>query len=487
MDRRDFLKTIGLGAAAVTLPGCVGSAQQHTGKHGNQPNILFVMSDDHPAQAIGCYDSRINKTPNIDRLAKEGMRFNNCFCTNSICTPSRASILTGKYGHKNGCSTLDAEFDSNQQTFPKLLQRSGYYTGVIGKWHLNSEPTGFDYYNVLPGQGDYFDPRLKEKGERWEDGFEGGKVYKGYVTDVIADLTLDFLKNRPEDKPFCLLYHNKAPHDMWDYDEKHAALYENVDIPEPSTLFDDYKNRSRAITQDEFFKIGMGDLTYDEQTGHLIGKKRKRAQYQIFIKSFLRCVASVDDNLGRVLDYLDESGLAENTIVIYTSDQGYFLGEHGLWDKRFMYEESIRMPFLVRYPKGIKPGGVNDDIILNIDFAETFLDYAGLPIPGDMQGCSIKPLLEGKTPADWRTSMYYHYSDSGDIPAHFGVRTQRYKLIYYYGLEMPVWELFDLKKDPMEMNNVYDEPTYANVVKELKAELIRLRKELDENDGIVFT
>jgi arylsulfatase A-like enzyme len=231
----------------------------------------------------------------------------------------------------------------------------------------------------------------------------------------------------------------------------------------------------------------MGDLTYDEQTGHLTGKKRKRAQYQIFIKSFLRCVASVDDNLGRVLDYLDESGLAENTIVVYTSDQGYFLGEHGLWDKRFMYDESIRMPFLVRYPKGIKPGSVNDEVILNIDFAETFLDYAGLPIPRDMQGRSIKPLLGGETTTYWRTSMYYHYSDPGDIPAHFGIRTQRYKLIYYYGLEMPVWELFDLKKDPMEMNNVYDEPTYANVVKEIKAELIRLRKELDENDGIVFT
>lgn len=231
----------------------------------------------------------------------------------------------------------------------------------------------------------------------------------------------------------------------------------------------------------------MGDLTYDEQTSHLPPVERKKAQYQIFIKSFLRCVASVDDNLGRVLDYLDESGLAENTIVIYTSDQGYFLGEHGLWDKRFMYEESIRMPFLVRYPKGIKPGSVNDDIILNIDFAETFLDYAGLPIPRDMQGRSIKPLLEGKTPADWRTSMYYHYSDPGGIPAHFGVRTQRYKLIYYYGLATPEWELFDLRKDPEEMNDVYDEPTYANVVKELKTELIRLRKELDGNDGIVFT
>lgn len=483
MNRRDFVKAIGIGAASLVMPGCMGTTQQLMGKDRKRPNILFIMSDDHAAQGVSAYGgflSKVAKTPNIDRIAKEGMRFNNCFCTNSICVPSRASILTGKYGNKNGCRTLDDAFNGSQQTFPKLLQKAGYYTAVIGKWHLYSEPTGFDYYNVLPGQGDYFNPRLKEKGKHWVDDDEGGEVYKGYVTDVLTDIALDCMKNRPKDKPFCLLFHHKAPHDMWEYDERHAKLYKDIDIPEPLTLFDDYKNRSNAITRDEFFKIGMGDLTYDEQTGHLTGRKRKKAQYQIFIKSFLRCVASIDDNIGRILEYLDKSGLAENTIVIYTSDQGAFLGEHGLWDKRFMYEESIRMPFLVRCPGDIKAGSVNADIILNIDFAETFLDYTGLPVPKDMQGHSIKPLLEGKTLADWRSSMYYHYSDPGGIPPHYGVRTKQYKLIYYYRLAIPEWELFDLKKDPHEMNSVYKDPSYAKVVKRLKAELLRLKKELGD-------
>jgi len=442
------------------------------------------MSDDHPAQAISCYGgflSSVVKTPNIDRLAREGMRFENCFCTNSICTPSRASILTGKYGNKNGCAHLDQEFDGSQQTFPKLLQKAGYYTAVIGKWHLCSEPTGFDYYNVLPGQGAYFEPRLKEKGHPWVNGFEGGRVIKkGYVTDILADLALDFLRNTPDDKPFCLMFHNKAPHDMWDYDEKHALLFKDIEIPEPDTLFDDYSNRSNGIKRDKFFKIGMGDLVFPKQTGHLKGRARKKAQYQIFIKRFLRCAASVDDNLGRILDYLDESGLAENTLVIYTSDQGYFLGEHGLWDKRYMYEESIRMPFLVRYPPLVKPGSVNKDIILNVDFAETFLDLAGVPIPPDMQGRSICPLLKGKKPPNWRTSMYYHYLEPGGIPPHYGVRTDRYKLIYYYGLAEPEWELFDLQKDPKEMNSVYGKPEYAGVAEQLKKELHRLRGQLGD-------
>jgi arylsulfatase A-like enzyme len=483
MNRRKFLKAMGVSAAAVAMPRMLLAGEK------KYTNIIFIMADDHAASAVSAYGgflADIAKTPNIDRLTKEGQRFDNCFCTNSICTPSRATILTGKYGHKNGCPNLDAEFDGTQQTFPKLLQKAGYYTVVVGKWHLHSEPTGFDYYNVLPGQGDYFDPNLKEKGRPWKDGFEGGEIYPGYITDVLTDIALDFLKRRPKDKPFCLLLHHKAPHDMWEYDHKHAHLYENVDIPKPSTLFDNYKSRSKAITHDKFFKIGMGDLTYDEQTGHLKGKRRKEAQYQIFIKSFLRCVASIDENVGRVLDYLDESGLFENTMVIYTSDQGAFLGEHGLWDKRWMYEESIRMPFLVRYPQKIKPGSVNSDIILNVDFAETFLDYAGVPIPQDMQGASIKPLLEGKPARHWRKSMYYHYSDEGGITPHYGVRTKRYKLIYYYGLAIPEWELFDLNKDPMEMKNVYNNSAYVGVVKKLKTELTRLRKELEDNDEVVI-
>ena len=488
MNRRDFLKTTGLVVGSLALSGC-GRA----GKAAKRPNIIFIMSDDHAAQAMGCYASKINKTPNLDRIANEGMRFNNCFCTNSICTPSRATILTGKYSHKNGCLTLSDKFDGAQQTFPKLLQTAGYHTAMVGKWHLKTEPTGFDYWNVLPGQGKYFDPDMTEMGVR--------KEYKGYVTDIITDLALDFLKNRPKDKPFCLCYHHKAPHDEWEFDPKYADLYKDVDIPEPENLFDGYHNRGNAVkrvTQ----KIGMRHTLFQKETGHLRGRERKKQQYQIYLKKYLRCVASIDDNVGRVLDYLGKSGLKDDTIVIYTSDQGFFLGEHGLYDKRFMYEESLRIPFVVRYPRRIKPGSVSDDIILNVDIAETFLDYAGVAVPGDMQGRSLRPLLEGETPDDWRASMYYRYWMHGahfNVPAHFGVRTREHKLIYYYGLPLnargtkggptpPEWELFDLKKDPMEMNNVYNDPAYADIVKELKNELIKLRRELeDDNDGVVIS
>lgn len=517
MKRRDFLKTVGVGAVSMAVPACATAAQQLATKGGKRPNILFIMSDDHAAPAISAYGgflSNVAKTPNIDRLAQEGMRFDNCFCTNSICTPSRAAILTGKYNHKCGCRTLDIHFDGSQQTFPKLLQKAGYYTGVIGKWHLGTQPTGFDYYNVLPGQGLYFDPILNEKGMPWwddeedaEEGEGGGKRYKGYVTDIITDLALDFLKDRPNDKPFCLLYQHKAPHDMWEYDKKHAHLYKDIDIPEPDNLFDDYKNRGQAIKRTTE-KIGMEETLFLHETQRdqfddlgekledLPPKERKRKAYQYYIKAYLRCVASIDDNIGRVLDYLDKSGLTDNTIVIYTSDQGFYLGEHGLFDKRFMYEESLRIPFLVRYPKEIKPGSVNKDIALNVDFAETFLDYAGQPIPKDMQGRSLRPLLNGKTPEGWRTSMYYRYwmhLPHFRVPGHYGVRTKRYKLIFFYGLPLdaegavrratePEWELFNLEKDPEEMNNVYNDPAYAKVVKDLKDELLRLKKELGDTD-----
>jgi arylsulfatase A-like enzyme len=513
MNRRDFMRLAAGGTAFAAMDGFLNSPLLGE-DFKDRPNIVFIMCDDHAAPAISAYGgflAGVAKTPNIDRLAKEGMRFDNCFCTNSICTPSRAVILTGKYSHKNGVKTLDDDFDGSQVTFPKLLQKAGYYTGVIGKWHLKTEPTGFDYYNVLPGQGDYFDPVLKEKGKAWQEGEEGGQIHKGYVTDVITDISLDFLKNRPKDKPFCLLYQHKAPHDMWEYDEKHAHLYEGIDIPEPDNLFDDYSNRGEAIKRTTQ-KIGMeetlflhdtqGDQFSDvaEKLEDLREKKKKEQSYQLFIKAFLRCVASIDDNVGRVLDYLDESDLAENTIVVYTSDQGFFLGEHGLFDKRFMYEESLRMPLVIRYPKGIKAGSVNDDIALNVDFAETFLDYAGISIPKEMQGRSLRPLLEGKWREDWRDSMYYRYwmhLPHFRVAAHFGVRTKRYKLIYYYGLPLdatgaspeptpPEWELFDLEKDPKEMNNIYDNPAYAEIVKELKKELQKLRKELEDDDGIVI-
>ena len=438
-----------------------------------------MMADDHASQAIGAYGSRINRTPNIDRIARGGMRFDNCFCTNSLCTPSRASILTGKYSHLNGIFTLDDRFSSTQETFSTPLQRAGYHTGLVGKWHVADNATGFDFWSILPGQGDYFDPHLIEMGKHIQR--------SGYVTDVLTDMALQFLEARPKNKPFCLLLQNKAPHDPWLYDKKHAKLYQ-ADVPEPPTLYDDYKTRGHAIKMAQS-KIGMRQTEFPPAT-------RKPAQYQLFVKSYLRCIASIDDNVGRVLDYLDANGLAENTLVIYTSDQGVFVGEHGLFDKRFMYEDSLRMPLLVRYPPEIKPGSVNSDIVLNIDFPETLLDYGGARIPPDMQGRSLRPLLRGHTRADWRQSMYYRYWMHGahfNIPAHYGVRTKRYKLIYYYGQgcgktgtipapTQPEWELFDLKEDPLELHNVYNVPAFAPVARDLTAELKRLRREYKDTD-----
>jgi len=509
MKRREFISKLGRASGMLAIPAVMNSGCRKAEE--KRPNIVFIMSDDHAAQAIGCYGSRMNKTPNIDRLAAEGMLFGNCFCTNSICTPSRAAILTGKYSHKNGVKTLDDVFDGTQTTFPGLLNKAGYYTGVVGKWHLKTEPVGFDYYHVLPGQGEYFNPHMREIGKDWENEDEWHMV-EGYVSDVITDIALDFVKNRPKDKPFCLLYHHKAPHDMWEYNPKHKDLFQE-DVPEPETLWDDYKNRGEAIKRVSQ-KIGMEETLFlhetqgdqfdglGEKIEKLPEKERKRQSYQYFIKAYLRCVASIDENIGRFLDYLDESGLADNTIVVYTSDQGFFLGEHGLFDKRFMYEESLRMPLLVRYPKEVKPGSVNENIVLNVDFAGTFLDYAGVSIPDDMQGNTLRTLLKGNTPANWRQSMYYRYwmhRPHFNVAAHFGVRTKQYKLIYYYGLPLdaagavdeptpPEWELFDLQKDPNEMNNVYSDPAYENVVRELKIGLIRLRKELgDDNDGVVIS
>ena len=448
-----------------------------------RPNILFIMSDDHAAHAMTCYGSVINETPHMDRIAAEGVRLTNCFCTNSICAPSRATILTGLYSHRNGVETLDDRFDGRRRTFPKLLRRAGYQTAIVGKWHLGHgglhDPTGFDYWNVLPGQGLYHDPEMIEMGEK--------KVIEGYATDLIADLSLDWLDRRDRDRPFCLLSHHKAPHRRWEPDDKHAHMYDDIDIPEPPTFNDDYANRAQAAAAAKM-RIDR-DLTVEDTKGPppegLTGQELKKWKYQRYIKDYLRCVASVDDNIGRMLDYLDEHDLAENTIVIYTSDQGFFLGDHGWYDKRFFYEESLRMPFVMRYPAEIAPGTVNDKIILNNDFAPLFLDYAGLPVPDDMQGCSFRPLLRGEEPSDWRTSFYYRYFmhlAHHDVYAHYGMRTERHKLIYYYEPDPgpQEWELFDLDQDPQEMHSVYDDPAYADVVRDLKDELRRLREEVGD-------
>ncbi|MBT7165492.1 MAG: sulfatase [Victivallales bacterium] len=485
-----------------------------------RPNILYIMTDDHAAHAMSCYGSRINQTPNLDRIAEGGVRFDNCFCTNSICEPSRATILTGTYNHINGVTTIGAHIDNTQENVAKIFQRNGYQTAVIGKWHLGQGPahwpTGFDHYNILQGQGPYFNPEMVRDGEKVN--------YEGYTTDVITDLSLEWLEKREQDKPFLLMYQHKAPHRPWNSDEKHAHMYDDVDIPEPETFNDDYATRSEAahvakmrVETDmnaidlktelvEGFKPYAGlpvpeDLsTYSLTTkeGETVTfsspEELKSWKYQRYIKEYLRCVASVDDNVGRVLDWLDEQGLAENTIVIYTSDQGFFLGDHGWYDKRFMYEESLRMPYVMRYPKEIAAGTVCTDMALNADFAPTWLDYAGIEIPEYMQGQSFRPNVRGETPGDWRQGMYYRYwmhRSHHNVYAHYGIRTHQYKLIYYYSeacgqpntIDEPgkrEWELFDLQADPCELNNVYHNPAYAEAVAELKDELHRLQAEVKD-------
>jgi arylsulfatase A-like enzyme len=442
------------------------------------------MSDDHAAHAIGCYGSRINETPNIDRIANEGMRFDNCFCTNSICSPSRAAILTGKYNHLNGVKSINDSLDGRQMTYPKLLQAEGYQTAIIGKWHLghggDADPTGFDYWTVVPGQGRYHDPIFYEMGEK--------KEIKGYVTDITADLCMEWLDKRDKERPFMLMCHHKAPHRPWDPAPKYANLYEDIDIPEPETFNDDYANRSQAAVEAKMRidrDMELKDLKQAPPEG-LTALEEKKWKYQRYIKDYLRCIASIDENVGRLLDYLDEQGIADNTIIIYTSDQGFFLGDHGWFDKRFMYEESLRMPFVVRFPRAIKPGSVTDAMTLNVDFPSTFLDYAGVTIPEEMQGHSLRPIFGGKAPEDWRTSMYYRYwmhlDQHHNVYSHYGLRTDRYKLIYYYAEALgtsgsidenrpPEWELFDLEKDPYELNNVYADHAYADIIPQLKAEL----------------
>ena len=452
-----------------------------------RPNLIFVMSDDHASHAISAYGSRINHTPNLDRIAEGGMRFDSCFCTNSICTPSRASVLTGTYNHVNRVTTLDTPMDNRLETYPKLMQGAGYQTAIFGKWHLGHgpahDPTGFDEWVVLPDQGEYHDPVFLTP--------EGPVTIEGYVTDLITDMSLDWLDRRDQDRPFALMIHHKAPHRHWEPDDQHARMYEDETIPEPHTFWDDYATRSAAAeaAKMQMLDLDEADLKAPIPEG-LTTDEEISWRYQRYIQDYLRCVASIDDNVGRVLDYLDDHGLTEDTIVVYTSDQGFFLGDHGWFDKRFMYEESLAMPFLVQYPAEIASGTVCSDIVLNVDFAPTFLELAGLPVPDDMQGNSFRSLLGGETPEGWQTSMYYRYwmhrDGAHDVWAHYGVRTRQHKLIYFYNdplgqpganepSDPPEWELFDLRKDPFEVHNVYDDPEYAAVVAELKAELVRLQ------------
>ncbi len=461
-----------------------------------RPNIIFIFTDDHAPHAIGAYGSKINKTPNMDRLAREGMIFKNSFCTNSICGPSRAVILTGKHSHLNGFRTNTDRFDGSQQTFPKLLQKVGYQTAMIGKWHLKSDPTGFDFWEVLLGQGPYYNPPLKSAA--------GVRNTTGYTTEILTDVALDWLKTkRDPKKPFMMMYQHKAPHREWAPGPKYLTMFDDVKIPEPPTLFDDYKGRTSAtltqtMTLDRHFSardmklVAPRNLTPEQlklwnaaygpkneafKKANLTGKDLIRWKYQRYIKDYLRCIASVDDNIGRVLKYLEENDLEKNTIVIYSSDQGFYLGDHGWYDKRWMYEESLKMPLIVKWPGVVKPGSVNEHLVQNLDYAETFLEIAGAKIPADMQGRSLVPLLKGEDPADWRKSIYYHYYEfpgAHMVRRHFGVRTERYKLIHYYNIHE--WEFFDLQKDPDELRSLYDQRNMQPMIQELHREMKRLQR-----------
>ncbi|MFA9445058.1 sulfatase [Egicoccus sp. AB-alg6-2] len=463
---------------------------------GRRPNILLVIADDHAAHAISAYGSRINTTPGMDRIAAEGMRLDACFCTNSLCSPSRAAILTGTYNHVNGVTSNSSLFDARQQTFVSLLQGAGYQTAMIGKWHLGHggihDPVGFDHWTVLPDQGTYHDPEFLES--------DGTRTRRpGYVTDLITDLTIDWLDRRDRDRPFCAIVGHKAPHEAWEPAPRHLALFRDDEIAEPETLRDDYEGRATPAREATMRIVDhMPEEDFKEPVpGGLDDDERLRWKYQRYIKDYLRTVASLDENVGRLLDHLDADGSAEDTVVVYTSDQGFFLGDHGWYDKRFMYEESLKMPTLVRYPREIAPGSTSDDLALNVDFAPTFLDYARVEVPPTMQGRSIRPLLAGRTPADWRRSMYYRYWVHQDVMhnvwSHYGVRTARHKLIYFYAepcgtsgaserRRPPEWELFDLHTDPQELRSVFDDPAYAEIRAELTAELRRLQREIGDVD-----
>jgi arylsulfatase A-like enzyme len=496
----------------------------------SRPNIVFIMSDDHAYQAIGAYGSVLNETPNIDRLASEGMRFDRAYVSNSICSPARAVTLTGKHSHLNGVRDNRDVFDGTQQTFPKLLQQAGYQTAVVGKWHLKSEPTGFDYWRVLPGQGFYYQPEFRTPG--------GTETLQGYVTDVVTELAIEWLENgREPDKPFLMVVGHKAPHREWLPSQDHLEAYKDAPLPEPESLFDDYAGRGNAAREAEMRiadhmgftndnkldpdlvkELGYVDFldwyergyrrsrarmteeeraSWDEVYGPINesfaelqprGDELTRWKYQRYMQDYLASIDSVDDNVGRLLDYLGEAGLAENTVVVYTSDQGFYLGEHGWFDKRFMYEESFRTPFIVRWPGTVETGSINGELVQNIDVAPTLLEVAGATVPGDMQGASMLPLLAGED-TELHDALYYHYYEYPGIHAvkrHYGVATKRYKLIHFY-YDVDEWELYDLQTDPKELQSVYGQPEYAGVQAELHQRLQQLRANYGDSDELTRT
>lgn len=499
----------------LKLTAMIGMAvlccQQATAQNaGQRPNIIYIMSDDHAYQAISAYGGALKElaaTPNIDRIAREGIRFDRCLVTNSISGPCRAVILTGKYSHLNGFVANEGQkpFDGSQQTFPKLLQKAGYSTAMIGKWHLGSDPTGFDHWEILPGQGSYYNPEFITS--------EGKHTEKGYVTELITEKCIDWLEDAKDSgKPFMLMMHHKAPHREWQPGPDELSLYKDVTFPEPPTLFDDYSNRgtaektqdmtiSKTMRLEEDLKLykdrskmkstglarldpvqmAQWDSVYNPiirefYSSDLSGDELVRFKYQRYLQDYLACIAAVDKSVGEVLDYLKETGLDKNTVVIYASDQGFYLGEHGWFDKRLMFEESYRTPLLISWPGVTKPGTVNGDMVSNIDLPETFLEIAGVDVPDDMQGRSMVKILKGQTPGNWRKEHYYHYYEypgSHMVKRHYGMSTQRYKLMHYY-YDIDEWELYDRMADPLEMKNVYDDPSYTRIRKKLHKRLGKL-------------
>lgn len=488
---------------AVATPGYCADKKDQT-----PPNIIYIMSDDHASQAISAYGgilATVLPTPNLDRIGSEGCRLDNCFVTNSISTPSRACVLTGQYSHVNGVYTLSDAIDPKRPTLSKELQKLGYQTAIFGKWHLHSEPQGFDYYNVLPGQGVYIDPYLISSADRAAEsdkpfGQVAGKQYSGHSTDIITDETLKWIEHADKTKPFAVMCHFKAPHRNWVSAPRFASLLEDVTVPEPETMYEHYNGKAAYARRQHMALeyLRPFDLKVKEIPKGLTRDEQRKWAYQLYIKDYLRCIAGIDENVGRLLKYLDDNGLTENTIIIYTSDQGFFLGEHGWFDKRYMLEESLRMPFMIRYPRAIKPQTSNEDIILNVDFAPMLIDYAGGKTPDYMQGKSFRKNLEGKTPKTWRKDMYYRYWMNGEndhyTVGNYGIRTDRYVLTFYHGQSLgkkgerdidytPDWELYDLKKDPMQIRNIYGDPQYDKVVKRLKQRLLDLKDELGDPDS----
>lgn len=504
---RNLIMACGLASFAS---GCTSSTLKKAKPE--RPNIIFIMTDDHSYQTLSAYDDRFIQTPALDRIAREGVIFTNSFVANSICAPSRAVMLTGKHSHANGQRDNSDIFDGNQQTFPKLLQQAGYQTALIGKWQLGSQPTGFDYWNILPGQGSYYNPDFID--------INGKKRYEGYVTDLITDFSANWLDHRDKDKPFCLLVHHKAIHRAWMPSVKNLWAFKDQKFPVPENFFDDYDGRTAAGEQEMSIDKDM-DLVYDlkmldqegqiktpyrdayqygeyarmteEQreawdavynpiiekfkTAKLTGKELAEWKYNRYMQDYLACVKSLDDNVDRLLKYLDDNNLSENTLVVYTSDQGFYMGEHGWFDKRFMYEESFRTPLLMRFPKNDQAHGQIRQLVQNIDYAPTLLELAGVPIPEDIQGESLLPLVRGEQTDNWRKGLYYHYYEyPGEhaVKRHYGIRTDRYKLIHFYN-DLDEWELYDLQNDPTEMHNLCDRPEYQELVDSLKTELRELQ------------